>query len=509
MLVAIVSLLCLAPARAAPADMCSAVTQKQDCGFVGIDQSGCEQKGCCWQPASSNEPWCFFKAQSSSSCFAFPSTPASEPPFSSDQIESMKTLFLKNIGVQGTGAVVAAPDPNTPGGSYYYHWERDGALTMTALQLNAQATTAQLLAYAEWVAARQAMADPHSIDVRTEPKYEIPSGAVYDGAWCRPQNDGPGLRAIALLLFAERLMASGNATEIAYVKSKLWRDSADGVIQQSLKYLTDGGWLTDTCDLWEEVRSADFFWNRATMKRALEKGADFDAKFAGGKLAATYRQLASQIGAALSSGSHFANGYIFESTNRPIDGAVIVALNMGFDDPSPTYTPAADQVASTVLAYNYAFCNEYPINTADSAAAVPGVLYGRYPGDHYAGGNPWVLTSAALAQLLYRVAHAAAEGAALSAAALADWAKALNTPMDAASAAKKLLAAGDAVLARVQTHVKADGGRLDEQIDKNTGKQVSAKSLTWSYAEVLNALHWRAQAKTAVAKSVVEATLAA
>jgi hypothetical protein len=32
------------------------------------------------------------------------------------------------------------------------------------------------------------------------------------------------------------------------------------------------------------------------------------------------------------------------------------------------------------------------------------VLIGRYPGDTYAGGNPWVLSTAALAQLLYRAA---------------------------------------------------------------------------------------------------------
>lgn len=30
----------------------------------------------------------------------------------------------------GKGGVVAAPDNSTPGGSYWYHWERDGALSM-------------------------------------------------------------------------------------------------------------------------------------------------------------------------------------------------------------------------------------------------------------------------------------------------------------------------------------------------------------------------------------------
>ena len=35
-------------------------------------------------------------------------------------------------------------------------------------------------------------------------------------------------------------------------------------------------------------------------------------------------------------------------------------------------------------------------------------------------------------------------------------------------------------------HVQDDGGRVDEQIDKNTGAQVSAQALTWSYANVRN-----------------------
>ena len=39
--------------------------------------------------------------------------------------------------------------------------------------------------------------------------------------------------------------------------------------------------------------------------------------------------------------------------------------------------------------------------------------------------------------------------------------------------------------------VKDDKGRVDEQIDKVLGLQLSAKSLTWSYANILHALHAR------------------
>ena len=54
-------------------------------------------------------------------------------PFSADEVSMMRSFFLKNININGSGGIVAAPDYETPGGSYYYHWMRDGALTMRAL----------------------------------------------------------------------------------------------------------------------------------------------------------------------------------------------------------------------------------------------------------------------------------------------------------------------------------------------------------------------------------------
>jgi len=45
----------------------------------------------------------------------------------------------------------------------------------------------------------QGMQDPNNVDVRVEAKFEIPSGTPFNGGWCRPQTDGPGLRAITLI----------------------------------------------------------------------------------------------------------------------------------------------------------------------------------------------------------------------------------------------------------------------------------------------------------------------
>ena len=194
----------------------------------------------------------------------------------------MRAMFLSNVNIQSTGAVVAAPDHDTgPGGDYYFHWERDGALTMISLQTTGLATDAIVRNYSNWVAARQAMTDIHSIDVRTEPKYTIPDGKIFDGAWCRPQNDGPGLRATALIIYANSLMMAAEQSGVEAIADtqrqlsaqRLWSPDGTGTIQTSLEYLTSGGWSSNTCDLWEEVRDADFFWNRITMKRALETSA--------------------------------------------------------------------------------------------------------------------------------------------------------------------------------------------------------------------------------------------
>ena len=56
--------------------------------------------------------------------------------------------------------------------------------------------------YVQWVLKVQNEDDPNGIDVRTEPKFNLPDGDVFTGGWCRPQSDGPGLRASTLIMYA-------------------------------------------------------------------------------------------------------------------------------------------------------------------------------------------------------------------------------------------------------------------------------------------------------------------
>lgn len=476
------------------------VGDRVDCGYVGIDQSGCQNKGCCWNPApsGSSAPWCFYQKGYNTNCLKQSS--AGTPPFTSSQVDTMFGYFKQNINIQGSGAVVAAPDHNTPGGDYYFHWERDGALTMRALwELKGADEVDSMKSYVNWVLKTQGQADPNGQDVRIEAKFSIPDGKAYTGAWCRPQTDGPGLRAQTFIAFADYLLSNG---EKDFVQENMWTggDKNGGTIKYDLDWVADN-WQSNGCDLWEEVRSSDFFWNRMAFKRAMQLGAAFATTMGDSDRSSKYANAARAIVATL--GAHYQNGFVIEEQNRQVDGATIVAFNDGFQDGDSDFGPTDAKVAGTVKKLINTVCVQYPINMQDTNNGIAGVMLGRYPGDVYAGGNPWILTSSALAQLFYRGASAVlANRTQLSDEALPIWLEIFGMEGRAAEQlstlelAQAFASSGDGVLERIAYHVKGNGFHLDEQIDKNTGVEISAKDLTWSYAETLMAMHKRGQFET-------------
>jgi len=40
--------------------------------------------------------------------------------------------------------------------------------------------------WVQWVIKTMLEPDPNGIDVRVEPKFNLPNGDVYSGGWCRP-----------------------------------------------------------------------------------------------------------------------------------------------------------------------------------------------------------------------------------------------------------------------------------------------------------------------------------
>mgnify|MGYP001002126650 CR=1 FL=1 len=199
--------------------------------------------------------------------------------------------------------------------------------------------------------------------------------------------------------------------------------------------------------------------------------------------------------------AHWTGSFMMETQSRQKDGAVIHA----FSSFPGKYQWTDSKVSATIRSFAQAFCLEYPINQADNKAGLPGVLIGRYPGDSYAGGNPWQLLTAVLAELFYQGASEfSSPNAVLSAEARKEWATLFKIPETSTQKefATASLKAGDAVMYRLFQHVKNDGGHIAEQISKTAGTQTSAKDLTWSYANLLSTMHFRNTHLSPLAKEI-------
>jgi glucoamylase len=256
------------------------------------------------------------------------------------------------------------------------------------------------------------------------------------------------LRALALSKWGLILTSEGLLTEAAAI----W-----DLVAFDLDWVQEN-WGSSGCDLWEEVQSEDFFFNRMAYIYSLTEAAAFAEAVGQSAEAASLRATADVISSATI--GHFRDGFLFESTNRPYDGAVIHAVaTFG----STIFPPDSEEAAATIQVLARAFCEEYPLNRAASAAGRPGVLIGRYPGDTYQGGNPWQLLTAALAELFYlggraslQAAAAAADGG-MGAGERPAWRSLLNLSdpgVTLGDLGRAQVAAGDAVLARLYEQVR-------------------------------------------------------
>eukprot|EP00928_Gymnodinium_smaydae_P018804 TRINITY_DN1716_c0_g3_i1.p1 TRINITY_DN1716_c0_g3~~TRINITY_DN1716_c0_g3_i1.p1 ORF type:complete len:551 (-),score=106.00 TRINITY_DN1716_c0_g3_i1:396-2048(-) len=465
-----------APPAPTPAECAVDDYDKADC-HQGSEDS-CNAAGCCWKPMAqgSSTPWCFYKAGAVKVPHCTLKS-APQEPFSNSEVAAIRELFVANLDIQGSGMVVAAPDHNTgPGGDYYYAWQRDGALSMSAF-LQTSPTIAdveeKMMHWIGWVERSTEQVDDNG-DIFVEPKYLIPSGKPFPGGWCRPQNDGPGLRAITLMEYASV------KPEVA---QRAWKS-----VQRQLDWVA-ANYTSEGCDLWEEVRSGDFFWNRYTMRKALLKGAAFASEV--GKdsdRSSKYLAKAKEITEKLS-GHVQEDGFVIEEVNRQKDTAVIEAFNVG-DLNDGVFAPLSREVISTLIGLSRTFCKAFDVNQKAAAQNKSGLLFGRYEGDGYAGGNPWVLLTASAATLLYRQSLALSNGSVLPSG--IEFAALIGQDVTATS----LLGAGDSIMNFMKTFL-TNGLHMNEQIDRTSGALLSAKDLTWNYANVLKAMKARDAAAAA------------
>ncbi|KAJ6611412.1 glycoside hydrolase family 15 protein [Mycena sp. CBHHK59/15] len=425
-----------------------------------------------------------------------------------------KAGLLANIGPSGTkssgakaGVVIASPSSVNP--NYLYTWTRDSSLVFKAIidLFTSGADTTLLGQIQNFVSAEkilQQVSNP-SGTVSTgglgEPKFNIDETA-FTGAWGRPQRDGPALRSTAVIAYANWLIKN---TSVSNVVSTLWP-----MIKLDLDYVA-ANWNQTGFDLWEEVSSSSFF-TTAVQHRALREGAALATALGQTSVVSNYNTQAANVLCFLQSYWNPTGGYMTANTGGGRSGkdANTALASIHTFDPtagcdSNTFQPCSDRALSSLKVYVDSFRSIYTINSGIAPSAA--VATGRYPEDSYQGGNPWYLTTSAVAEQLYDAlivwnAQGSLNVTSTSlaffqqfspSATVGSYASSTTTFTTLTSAVKTF---ADGFLATIAKYTPSNGG-LAEQYSRSDGTPVSAVDLTWSYAAALTVFEARAGTKPA------------
>jgi glucoamylase len=367
------------------------------------------------------------------------------------------------------GMVVASPSRSNP--DYYYDWVRDTALTYRSLidlyELKKDPKIKQMIF--TWVDAEAYRQKQPTFTGLGEPKYFI-DGSGYTGGWGRPQNDGPALRAIAMIKFARMMLKEGNQD---YVLKKMYHGviPADSPIKKDLEY-TAHHWREPSFELWEEEMGMHFYTLLA-QHTALQEGAKLARELSDSGAADFYDQQSKLIGQMIK--SEFLDSNIgIKATIRKVNGGlgykhsnIDVAPLLALNHNSP-YQKLIDMESAPVRKYvatlTETFQDIYGINKAFPEL---GVALGRYPEDRYDGyhttgtGNPWFLATLALGEHYCLIRNE--------------------------TKSVKLNDKIEKQFARALFHSDRKGA-MSEQFNHQTGTMQGATQLTWSHSAFMTAM---------------------
>jgi glucoamylase len=386
------------------------------------------------------------------------------------------------------GAVVASPVPASydPDPDYFFHWYRDSAIVIDALrllhtagQLGAEAPRlfgefvrfsaalarldgrALAAASSEWrprvasgfvqfLRPDAELESVHGDTVAAETRVN-PDGTLDISNWGRPQNDGPALRALAVLRWMRDVSLDAEL-----------RESCAGLLYDDLRFTR--AHCQESCfDIWEEERGLHYFTLRVSAQ-ALDDGADWLAARGERLEAAACRAASEPIRGTLDGYWLADRGYYRsrrldsgEPSAKELDIAVIFAALQAADD-TATHSVRDPRIHATLGVLDSVFDADYAINHGRPAARGPAL--GRYRGDRYYSGGAYYFSTLAAAELCFRAARG--DGG-----------------------REALLARGDRYLETVRAFTP-ESGDMSEQFDQRTGEQTSARHLAWSYAAFIS-----------------------
>ena len=274
----------------------------------------------------------------------------------------------------------------------FYTWSRDSALTLKMLIdefiFGNTALQTKIEEYIHAQAVLQTVSNPSGTFLPQglglgEPKFLV-DGTRFNGAWGRPQRDGPALRAIALMTYSNWLIKNEGSAGSKEAKSIIWP-----IISNDLSYVGQY-WNQTGFDLWEETLGSSFFTIQ-NQHRALVEGAQLAHDLG---VTCTGCDQAPEVLCFLQSfwnGEYIVSNINVDNGRTGLDGNSILGPISIFDIDaycdSPTLQPCHSQSLANFKVLMDTFRDLYTIN-----AGIPegqGVAVGRYAEDVYMGGNPW------------------------------------------------------------------------------------------------------------------------
>lgn len=372
------------------------------------------------------------------------------------------------------GSILASPRVASwdPEPDYFHHWIRDSAIVLRAVPLAMDADPKARAFWLQFVrdfiefslhisdpARRGPARNPqrdvtqpdHAKFLRSDAELAALTGDAWlkeprfapDGTpdleqWSRPQDDGPALRALAVLAVVAALPELGSAR-------------ADALVARDLAHVRRVAGRP-AIGPWEEEPARRTTFTLISQWDLLDRLGD---------------PLAAGVAALIQQAQHPASGGWRESIedDARLDSATCLAILTAARSDGP-FALTAPRTRATVAALEEAFATLYPISQKTDAIAI-----GRWAGDVYFDGNPWYPTTLGFAELHYRIA-------------------ALTADRDA-------FAKAEAWMHLIQT-VAPTPGPLPEQFHRSTGAPTSCLDLTWSAAAFLEAVAARDAALQAI-----------
>jgi hypothetical protein len=337
------------------------------------------------------------------------------------------------------GMIIASPSTNPP---YQFHWIRDSGIVIRViidLYLKFK-NPKDLLEIFNYIENEYSIQSLKTLTGLGEPKINL-DGSAYNDPWGRPQNDGPPLRGINMIRLYKLL--NKNYKNISYLILE--------IIKKDLIYTCEN--YNKPCfELWEEITGWHFYTRMVQIKfikdflhsEELIKNFDLDIKH----INDIYDDLKIKIS------HHIKEDYIISSfnekgnINKLDDASIFLAFcHINFDKDILKFVPVSHCINNYFNLRNF-FRNKYSDPKLN--------MIGRYKNDKYYDGHLWILCSLSVCQVFKFICEN-------------------NINQDLENISNKIIKYVKSI------NINYD---LSEQYDHNNKVMLSAKKLTWNYAEL-------------------------